>query len=456
LKQWNRFRHCGKVRAEGTVVPEPDTLLGGKYRIVRVLGQGGMGAVYEVEHVLTLKRAAIKRVHPHLVAHDKKQTRVLREARAAARVRHRNVVDVYDVLSEGDSVCLVMELLVGEPLSAWVQRGGHALHEFVALLLPAMEGAAAAHAAGVVHRDLKPENIFLAEEPGAPRLPKVIDFGISKLVGPDTQVTHSGVTMGTPRYASYEQVANATDVDARADVYAFGVMLYEAVTGRAPYNASTFGQQAIAFATTRPARPRDLVSGVPEALERIVMRAIARDRDDRTASLLELHDALAPFALPETYAAPLAAFPRSVATAAPLAAAATPVPLTTRPLARVGRWLAVALLVAIAVAGWRLTARAPGAEPLPEPPRASQQLGPAPAADTPLPAPQPDQAPQRHAADIEPSPQPPATRVLAGKPRAATRAAEPPPAAPVDAPAPPVGEAAPAVHRAGRLTHDQF
>ena len=294
------------------MVPELGEILGGKYRILRILGEGGMGAVYEAENVLTLKRAAIKRLHAQLLAHDQGYQRVLHEARASARIRHRNVVDVYDVVSEGDAICLVMELLIGEPLSALIARGGLCLHDYVSLLLPAMEGVAAAHAVGVVHRDIKPENIFLVNEPGLPQpVPKVIDFGISKVTDPGDapNLTRSGITMGTPRYVSYEQLVGAKNVDERADVYAFGVMLYEALTGRAPYNANTFGQQAICFATTVPSRPRAVRSDVSEELDELVWRAIARNRDERFATMKDFIVALAPFARADSYAEPLPAFP---------------------------------------------------------------------------------------------------------------------------------------------------
>jgi serine/threonine protein kinase len=300
--------------AEATVVPELGTIVGGKYRILRVLGEGGMGVVYEAENVLTLKRAAIKWLHPQLLAHGEAYSRVLHEARASARIRHHNVVDVYDVVSEGDSICLVMELLVGEPLSSLIARGGLSMARFIALLLPAMRGVAAAHAVGVIHRDIKPENIFLVSESGQRELvPKVIDFGISKVTDPElgAHLTRSGVTMGTPKYVSYEQLAGARDVDERADVYAMGVILYEALVGRPPYEATSFGQQAIRFATTVPSSVAERRPDAPPALAEIVMRAIARDREQRFPNIDALIEALEPFASLDAYAEPLDAFPPS-------------------------------------------------------------------------------------------------------------------------------------------------
>ncbi|HVZ31628.1 MAG TPA: serine/threonine-protein kinase [Polyangiaceae bacterium] len=315
--------------------PELDSIVGGKYRLVRALGAGGMGTVYEAENVLTLKRAAIKWLHPQFAGNEQAYQRVIHEARASSRIRHENVVDVYDVVHEGDSIFLVMELLIGEPLADLLAREPPALHELIALLLPAMRGLAAAHAAGVVHRDIKPENIFLAQKPGysAP-VPKIIDFGISKVFDPESaNLTRSGVTMGTPKYVSYEQLVGARDVDPRTDVYAFGVILYEALTGRAPYDgAKTFGEQAIYFATTVPASPRALRPEVPEALDALVMRAIAKERDARWPSLDAFIESLEPFAQRTAYAACLSSFPpwRSITLAeAPTAPTPTPTPVPT-------------------------------------------------------------------------------------------------------------------------------
>jgi serine/threonine protein kinase len=291
-------------------VPTPGALLGEKYRIVRPLGEGGMGTVFEVENVLTRKHAAIKQLHPQLSAGADLARRVLREAQAMARIRHENVVDVYDVLLGDSEVCLVMELLQGELLSERLARAPVFMDELLGLLLPAMRGVAAAHAVGVIHRDIKPDNIFLAQQLGQARpTPKVIDFGISKVFDADGTVTCSGVTMGTPRYISYEQLRGAREVDGRADIYAFGVILYEALTGRPPYHAETLGQQAIQFVTTMPEAVTHLNPLVPEGLARCVDRAIERERDKRQTSLTELVDALSPFALPEAYPQRLLGFP---------------------------------------------------------------------------------------------------------------------------------------------------
>ncbi len=291
--------------------PTLGSIVGGKYKLLRPLGEGGMGTVYEVEHTLTHKRAAIKWVHPQLGSSDSAYDRLLHEARATSRIHHRNVVDVYDVVREDDAVCLVMELLIGEPLSERIARSPIPFTELVALLVAAMRGVSAAHAAGVIHRDIKPDNIFLSSEPGQPEIvPKVIDFGISKIFDSTSESpqTRSGVTMGTPKYVSYEQLLGARDVDGRADVYAFGVILYEALTGEPPYRASTFGEQAVAFAMSVPERPSVLRPEVPPALDVLVYRAIAKERDQRIGSIETLIAELEPFLEARGYPTPLLAF----------------------------------------------------------------------------------------------------------------------------------------------------
>ncbi len=273
----------------------PGLVVGGKYRLLRALGEGGMSAVFEVEHILTHRRAALKWLHPELGAHEGGQSRLLQEARATSRVRHRHVVDLYDVVEEDGALYLVMELLAGELLSQWLVGGERTLGQLLALLLPAMEGIAAAHAVGVVHRDIKPANIFLAQSGEPQPVPKVIDFGISRSFG-DERLTCSGMAMGTPRYVSFEQLRGERDVDARSDVYAIGVMLYEALVGRAPHEAKTFAEQAIRFATMQPPLLRVLRPELPVELEALVMRAVARERDARHPSMQALIEALAPFA----------------------------------------------------------------------------------------------------------------------------------------------------------------
>jgi eukaryotic-like serine/threonine-protein kinase len=283
-----------------TFAPDPGTVLGGKYRILRALGSGGMGTVFEAENLRTHKRVAVKWLLPNLARREEASVRLVREAQAAARVRHHNVVDVYDVEVEGDAVFLVMEYLEGEPLTAVFRRRDLRMDQLIALLLPAMRGVAAAHRQGIVHRDIKPDNIFLAREDGALEpVPKVLDFGIAKLIRGDEEqpsITASGIAVGTPRYMSFEQLTGVKDIDVRADVYAFGVMLYEALTGRPPYEAETLSEHCFKMAT-QPARPpKSLRADIPTRLSDLVLRAMAKARSDRTPSVDALIRELEPFA----------------------------------------------------------------------------------------------------------------------------------------------------------------
>ena len=279
-------------------------VLAGKYRVLAEIGAGGMGCVYRAENMLTGKQVALKCLHPHLTAGADSSERLLREARAVSSLTHSNVVDVYDVVKDGETLFLVMELLKGETLRAYLQRNPQPkISEFLALLLPAMSGVEAAHQCGVIHRDLKPENIFLAQIGGMKHaVIKVLDFGIAKLaVARGSTLTRTGAALGTPLYMSLEQLRGDKDIDQRADVYAFGVMLYEAVTGLMPYDAETLPELAIKVATTDAPPVKSLRSDIPTALARIIDWAVARDRKVRLPNLQTLQQELELFAHDRTF-----------------------------------------------------------------------------------------------------------------------------------------------------------
>jgi serine/threonine protein kinase len=283
------------VQAESS--PQPGQLVGGKYRMVRELGRGAMGAVYEAEQLATGKRVAIKWLHPHVLESRSAVERLVREAQASARVRHSNVVDVYDVERDGETLFLVMEYLEGETLADLLERGGVPFHQVLALIVQAMRGVAEAHRQGIVHRDIKPDNIFLARQIDQPEpIAKVLDFGISKLDAPGgLSLTQTGSALGTPLYMSYEQLSGSRDVDARSDVYAFGVILYEALTGMLPYSAENFAELAAKVITSEPPAPRQIRPDIPERLEAIVVWAMKKRREERPANLGVLIDALMPY-----------------------------------------------------------------------------------------------------------------------------------------------------------------
>lgn len=278
--------------------PQPGSLLAERYRLIRMIGEGGMGVVFEAQNTFTERKVAIKWLNASAASNPEASKRMVREALNTCRVRHPNVIDIYDVIREGDSIFLVMELLEGEPLQDLLLRGGVPLHQLVALLIPAMRGVAEAHRHKVIHRDVHPANIFLARQPNQEQpVPKVLDFGISKMIGEGTpSLTRSGTTMGTPLYMSYEQLCNASDVDERTDVYSFGVILYEALTGRPPFEAESFPELAVKIATMSPVPPKQLRPDIPTALEQLVAWAMQRDREQRLESMDAFIRELSPFA----------------------------------------------------------------------------------------------------------------------------------------------------------------
>jgi serine/threonine protein kinase len=283
----------------GPKLPEIGDEIAGKYHITSVLGQGGMGTVFAAENLLTGKRVAIKWLLPEH-AQGPSRERLLREARIACSVEHPNIVDIYDVGEHNGGLFLVMEYLRGKPLSDLLAQNGRLdPEELIGLLIPAMRGVHAAHQAGVIHRDLKPENILLSEVDGQV-IPKVVDFGVSKQVGassvPNASLTRTGALVGTPHYMALEQVDGSNLVDPRTDVYAFGVIMYRALTGYFPFDGSSLGEVILKIGTKDPASLRTVRPELPAALDAVVLRAMSRVRDKRFENLEELAGALEPFA----------------------------------------------------------------------------------------------------------------------------------------------------------------
>jgi tRNA A-37 threonylcarbamoyl transferase component Bud32 len=268
--------------------PDIGDVIGGRYRIVRLIGGGGMSTVYEAENTFTNKRVAVKWLLASLAGRPDARDRMLREARAGSRIKHRHVVDIYDVGFEGESMFLVMALHEGETLSSALESRSMSVASFFDLLLPVMRGVAEAHRLGVVHRDIKPDNILLAREVDhAEPVPMVLDFGIAKMEG-DALRTRSGSAQGTPAFMAYEQIRGLRDLDARVDVYAFGVILYMALAGRMPFTAETWPELIYKLTSTEVVPLSTLRPELPPALCTLVDRAMARDREQRTATLLQL------------------------------------------------------------------------------------------------------------------------------------------------------------------------
>jgi serine/threonine-protein kinase len=271
----------------------------GKYRIVRRLGSGGMGSVYEAVHTGIGKPVALKTLGAHLAADPRAQARFLREAASASRLDHPHVVAVTDFGSETGVTYLVMELLRGEDLAALLaqQPDGLDVETLADIMLPVCAGVFAAHEAGVVHRDLKPQNIFISRTPVGDTVPKVLDFGISKLLDESTSgnLTNTGTVIGTTHYLSPEQVSGRP-VDGRSDQYSLGVILYECATGRRPHEGDTFYVIMRSIGEGDFRRPRELRPDMPPEFEAVILQAMGRAPSDRFESVHAMGRALLPFA----------------------------------------------------------------------------------------------------------------------------------------------------------------
>jgi len=280
--------------SEGALAP--GTVLAGKFRVVSRLGEGGMGAVYEIEHELTKHRRALKLLHKSMAALPSVVERFLREASAAGRVGNPHIVETFDagVLDTGEPY-LVMEILRGQPLSSRIAAGKMPLLEVVDLIGQAAAGVFAAHNAGIVHRDLKPDNLFITEGADGRPFVKILDFGISKFDPQKTgglQLTQEGAALGTPYYMPPEQIRGEGSLDARADVYALGVILYECLSGVRPFEAETLAHLAILIHTGQPVPLAEHRPDLPPGFAALVHGAMATDRGQRTQSAGELRSML--------------------------------------------------------------------------------------------------------------------------------------------------------------------
>jgi serine/threonine protein kinase len=272
---------------------EAGTLVAGKYRVKRRIGAGGMGAVYEGEHVEIGKRVAIKVIEHEHARSSELAARFKREARAASAVESEHIVQVFDVGSdEKVGLYMVMELLSGEDLSERLQKSGGKIpvEDAITIGLQTARALAKAHAAGVVHRDLKPANLFLTKREDDSVCVKILDFGISKLARPDGSsatttgnLTREGSVMGTPMYMSPEQ-AQGLAVDGRTDIWSLGGVLYEAMSGRTAFEHRDTYEQMIVQIVTQRAKPlRDAAPHVPDAVARVVDGALSPDVASRPA-----------------------------------------------------------------------------------------------------------------------------------------------------------------------------
>jgi len=270
--------------------------IGGKYVVRNVLGEGGMGTVFEAEHLTIGRSVAVKVLHPSQARKKDAVRRFHQEARAAGAIGHPNICEVYDLgtLDDG-SPYLVMERLVGETLADRISaEGGLPFDDVIDILVQVLSGLVAAHEKGIVHRDIKPENVFLTKRVGCPPLCKLLDFGVSKMIIPllgakedDLDLTRTGMVMGTPYYMSPEQARGDRNLDARVDLYACGVIMYEALTGRRPFTAANYNALLLQILSAKPRPARELRPALPSGFDAVLDKALQRNREDRYRSAAE-------------------------------------------------------------------------------------------------------------------------------------------------------------------------
>ncbi|MBN2193324.1 MAG: protein kinase [Polyangiaceae bacterium] len=280
---------------------EVGQVLGDKYRIVRLIGRGGMGTVYEARHDLLGRRFAIKVVHEELNTNTEAMARFRREALAAGALESENIAAVVDFGQTPEGVSyIVMEFLEGQDLASFLEHAGRlSVTRAVSLAMQACRGLHAAHAKNIVHRDLKPENLFLTRRGDGTDLLKVLDFGIAKLCDVKNEaatVTKTGAAIGTCFYMSPEQARGARDVDTRTDIYAVGVILYELLSGRRPHEGRSLNEVFYSILSREPPRLNTLRDGLPEGLCELVHRTMAKEIEERPTSVDALLYDLAPFA----------------------------------------------------------------------------------------------------------------------------------------------------------------
>ncbi len=332
-------------------------VIAGRYEIVRQLGAGAMGAVYQARQLSMDRMVALKLIHPH-IASEEVARRFHREMKATSKIEHPNTIRVFDFGADPESgqLFLAMEFLEGRPLSRVLDEAGALpVPRLVHIASQVVRALGAAHAEGIAHRDLKPDNIMLVDRYGESDVVKVLDFGIARFVEGDesqVQMTHDGAVVGTPAYMSPEQAMGQV-VDHRADFYSLGVMLYQMALGRLPFQAATLAAMLVAHATEKPPAPSQIAPGVvPPALEALILMLLAKSPAERPAAAADVLRALEGIA-------PASAQPVAAPVTAMAAMTAEMPPTPTR--GRTPWWpavtVAVAAIAGIAVIGVRMATR---------------------------------------------------------------------------------------------------
>ena len=267
------------------------TTLDNRYEIVKRLGEGGMGVVYEARHVVLGKKFAIKILRSDLSNNKEIVERFIQEAKAASSIGHENIIEVTDFGYTPDgNLYFVMEFLNGESLDTILQRDGKLpIQRSLTILRQVALALNAAHKEGIIHRDLKPENIFIVNRKDGSQFVKVLDFGIAKVSqdGTGSKLTRTGVVFGTPQYMSPEQ-AQGKKIDARSDIYSLGVVAYEMVTGRVPFTGESFMEIMTKHILDEPPPPSQFLPSIPKELENFILKCIAKKPEDRYQSMEEV------------------------------------------------------------------------------------------------------------------------------------------------------------------------
>lgn len=291
-------------------------IINDRYRIEHLLGKGGMGAVYAAKHVVLGKTVAVKFLHLEFVNDEDIVKRFYREAQAAAAIGHTNIIEVLDVgVSENQEPYLVMEYLEGESLATLLQRKGTLDFDIACgIMEQVLDALHTAHTKGIIHRDLKPDNIFLAYSAAGHPTVKIIDFGISKFTEAtgQSQLTKTGSLLGTPAYMSPEQARGDKGVDARADIYSMGVILYQMLSGRLPFRGENYNQLLINILTEPPVPPKESFAAFPAEAEPIVMDAVAKQPEDRIKNAFSFIELLSQTSAWKTRIEALAQIPAEV------------------------------------------------------------------------------------------------------------------------------------------------
>lgn len=277
----------------------------GKYRVERVLGRGAMGIVLAARHIQLDDRVAVKMLLPEMLAEPGVRERFLREAKAARRIKSEHVARVIDVGElEPGTPYIIMEYLEGKDLAKIrSERGALEIEEVVDYVIQACDAIAEAHSQGIIHRDLKPANLFLTRSPDGSPLIKVLDFGTSKMhtggTDPSLEMTQTGMAIGSPSYMSPEQMLSSRAIDARADIWALGIILFNLLTGTFPFRAETLLQMCAAVIQSPPIPPSRHRADLPPELERVILKCLQKSPEDRFSDVAALARALLPFAAAE-------------------------------------------------------------------------------------------------------------------------------------------------------------